>query len=507
MIFLRQTRRILTGGALAAAVLFSVTFAPTRAQGTGGSTAGAAAGLTPQGGALPVNSATPAVLDLPTTIKLTIAASNDYAVATKNLDRDLAQVDEAESQGRPKVDASATETYLNKPISIAFAGMSITVEPESTQTLQLQGTMPLDLTGQVSNAVAIYRLQLLADKFQRDRILNSLILKADTTYFDLLRSQHQLQVAQAALQDAQTQQQIATRQFNAGVGLKIDMERADTQVATAQQNVLQAQNILALAQTNINDATGRPMTTAVSAVDVPGVTTGAAIPPTPAITPGAAGTPPIEVVIPEPTYFEPPTADLTAIDINKSISDAMAKRPELMADQVQIDAAHRQIKLAHRGLEPTFAITATGDYYPTTSFQNPYKNVDALVATVTFPLYDGGQARDQMREARDSEANARSTFLTNKTDVELQVRQAYLSLLTAGQQIGAANSALHEAVAARELAQVRYSNGVGLYLEVTDAESALTSAEIGQVNAVYGYLVARSQFENAVGQPKTNPSL
>jgi outer membrane protein len=86
--------------------------------------------------------------------------------------------------------------------------------------------------------------------------------------------------------------------------------------------------------------------------------------------------------------------------------------------------------------------------------------------------------------------------------VTLDVRQADLNLLTAARQIGAANTALQQAIAARQLAQARYEGQVGLYLEVTDAQAALVQAENSQVNAVYDYLVARAQFENALGTPQ-----
>ena len=92
---------------------------------------------------------------------------------------------------------------------------------------------------------------------------------------------------------------------------------------------------------------------------------------------------------------------------------------------------------------------------------------------------------------------------STRSDVALDVQQSYLNLVTAAQQIGAANAALQSAIAARQLAQLRYEGQVGLYLEVTDAQAALVQAENNQVNAVYNYLVARAQFQNAIGAPQT----
>jgi len=332
--------------------------------------------------------------------------------------------------------------------------------------------------------VSIYQLQVLVDQFQRDQVYNSLVLKGETAYFNVLRAQHQVSVAQTALQDATAQQTIASRQFDAGTGLKIDLLRANTQVDQAQNNLLQAQNLLALSQNDLNDATGRPLASAVSAVDVPGVTSGVAVVPTPAL---AGQSPPASTVLPstaEPTYFQPPLNDLRRIDVNQSIATALTARPELKAAQVNIEAARRQIKLARRSIEPTLNVSLTENYYPTTSFQEPDSEVGAIVAQVTLPLYDGGLAHDLVREAQTTVDSANSTY-ASETDGRATCGAAGLFEPA---KYGSANccrhSALHEAVSARELAQVRYANGVGLYLEVTDAESALTSAETSQVNAV-----------------------
>ena len=107
-----------------------------------------------------------------------------------------------------------------------------------------------------------------------------------------------------------------------------------------------------------------------------------------------------------------------------------------------------------------------------------------------------------MQEARLRTQNAATSLASTRSDVALDVRQAYLNLATAAQQIGAANAALQSAIGARQLAQLRYEGQVGLYLEVTDAQSALVQAENNQVDAIYNYLVARAQFQNAVGTPQ-----
>ncbi len=446
------------------------------------------------------------VFNLQQTIQMSLTASSSLQIANRNLDRDQALIDQAEAGYRPQLDANGSWTHLNKPVKISFAGgPPILVEPTDTEALNAALSLPIDITGQVAAQVQVARLNALNDLYVRNRIVNQRILDSETSYLSLLRSQHQVDVAQASLDNAQTQYDTAQKQFNGGIGQRIDVYRAATQVAQAQQDLLSAQNQMAVAQNNFNDLIGRPMAAPVSVQDVSGVdvginVSGGAI--APGTNPNALVTPPANL----PKLYTPPVSD-TTMTIDQSVQAAMANRPELQADRVNIEAAHRQIKIAHAGQEPTLSIGATSNYYPTTDFQNPYHSLDVVTATIRIPLYDAGVTRDKVREAKDTEANSKDLYSGDQSDVELQVRQAYLNLSTARQEIDAANTALQQAIIARQLAQVRYANGVGLYLEVTDAQSALTAAESNQVNAVYNYLIAEAQFENAIGTPNRNPTL
>jgi outer membrane protein TolC len=180
-------------------------------------------------------------------------------------------------------------------------------------------------------------------------------------------------------------------------------------------------------------------------------------------------------------------------------------RPEIMRDTVRIRAAETGIRIARTDGEPTFAISATGDYNPTISFQTPRQKTAALTATIKFPFYDGGATRSNIAKAKLERDSARTNLDATRTSISQAVRTDYLNLLTAAQEIASANSALEGAIAQRQLAQVRYEGQVGLYLEVTQAESALVSAENDQVGAVYDYFVALATFEDAMGTPSAQP--
>ena len=429
------------------------------------------------------------------TIAAALQSSADIQTATRNVEIDRKRGDEASAAGRPNVAANGTFERFDQATLVRIgSGPAIQVTPTHQEILQLSISNRFDLSGQIRAASSQARLQSLSDEFILGEFRNARILRAQTTYFNTLRAEHQVQVANAALRNAKQQESDASKLYVGQIGAKIDLLRAQTQVANANQNVTAAENSLAIAQTIYNNLTGRPLDAPVAVLDVPGVTVGEDVSSSPSV--GAATTP-------APTPYSVPIGEIAAINIPQALKTAKTRRPEILAAQVNIRVAETGIKLARAGLDPSLSLSAAGNYYPTPSFQFPRQRTAQITATLSIPLYDGGATRDRVDEARLRTENARTSLASTETDVELDVRQSYLNQATAARQIDAANAALNSAIAARQLAQIRYQGQVGLYLEVTDAQAALVQAENAQVDAVYNYLVSHAQFENAVGTPQS----
>ena len=463
--------------------------------GTGTGSGNQAPGANAAGNLLPRRNRIPIRYDLARTIADALKSSSDLEVAARNVQIDRKRADEALAAGRPSLGTSATATRFDQATKVSIGG-SPPVEVLGSHTEQLSILLGerLDLTGQIRASSSQFFLQSTADQYSYQSIRNARILRAKSIYFNLLRAQHQVQVAQAALATAQ-RQLLDAQNLNTGqVGQKIDVYRAATQVAQDQQQVTAAINNEQINEQNFNDLVGQPLAAPARVEDVPGVTVGTAI----VDTSGVGANTRLSF-----TPFTVSPAALSAIDLDQSLNTAFTTRPELFVDQVNIRVAQTGIILARAGLQPTLALNASGNYFPTLSFQDPRRRTAAITATLNIPLYDGGATRDRVDEARLRTSNAQTILESDKSSVALDVRQSYLNLLTSARQIDAANSALQQAIAARQLAQIRYEGQVGLYLEVTDAQAALVQAETSQVNAVYDYLVARAQFENAVGRPQT----
>lgn len=459
--------------------------------------------VSPSNGSMPTpesaginKSIAPVHYDLARTIRESLDASTELANALRTVRIDRARSDQADSDGRPHVSAEGQATRFDQATKVSIGGSPpIQVIGNHTELAALNASENIDLTGQIKAAATQAKLQSLEDQLVAQQVANARILNAHTVYYNLLRAQHQVSVAQAALDTATAQEKLAVQLNSQQVGQKIDVLRANTQVATAQQQLTAAQNNEGIARQVFDNLVGQPIDTPIVVDDIEGVTVGESIT---SVSQVGAPSPNIQL-------YQAPDDQITAIDLNKTIVASYDRRPEVLAAELEVRVQQTGITIARSGLEPTLTLGAAGDYYPTTSFSYPRQRTASITATLNIPLYDGGATRDKVKEARLGTDSAEATLSSRKTDVSLDVGEAYLNLITAASQIDAANSALQQAVAARQLAQIRYEGQVGLYLEVTDAESALVSAENDQVNAVYNYFVAQAQYQNATGTPDVPP--
>ena len=150
---------------------------------------------------------TPVHYDLNRTITEAIAASTDLANAIRNVEIDNKKSDEAKAGARPHVSGEGQATRFDQPTKVSFGGGTpIQIIGDHTELVALNISDNIDITGEIAAAADQSHLQSLEDRVVAQQIANRRILNAHTVYYNLLRAQHQVSVAQASLATAKTQQ-------------------------------------------------------------------------------------------------------------------------------------------------------------------------------------------------------------------------------------------------------------------------------------------------------------
>src|SRR5438552_2810769 len=122
-------------------------------------------------------------------------------------------------------------------------------------------------------------------------------------------------------------------------------------------------------------------------------------------------------------------------------------------------------------------------------------------AAVNLSLFNGGLTTAQVGEAKANLQNLQANEELTRQNITLDVRQATLNLRQAVESIRVADKGLQLARENLEIAEGRYGTGVGNIIELTDAQTSLTSAEASRVQAVVNYRTALASLERATAHP------
>ena len=99
-----------------------------------------------------------------------------------------------------------------------------------------------------------------------------------------------------------------------------------------------------------------------------------------------------------------------------------------------------------------------------------------VTGTVSWSIWDGGTTDAKIKSASSGLKSAEETLLKARESIELEIRQDYLNILSAREQIRATEATVEQAEEAYKIATVRYRSGVGINLDVLDAQLALNKA-------------------------------
>ncbi len=291
---------------------------------------------------------------------------------------------------------------------------------------------------------------------------NNVRLVVSVAFYNVLRAEQLLQVARERREAAAEQLRVSRARFESDVAPRFDVIRSEAELANAEQDVIAAQNDVALAAASLNTALGRDVAARVA------------------------------------LEFQPEQE--VEVSFEAAREAAVRSRPQLAALREAIEADRQDVRARRAENRPQIALNSTYRRQNTTGLFGPPQRYDAGLV-MTFPFFDSGLTRGRVREAQAVLESTRQALEQARQQVELDVRQAQLDMVEARQRIATAETELRAAREALRVAEVRYRAGVGTNVEVTDAQVAVARAGQNVANARFDYLSAVARLEEATGVP------
>ncbi len=205
----------------------------------------------------------------------------------------------------------------------------------------------------------------------------------------------------------------------------------------------------------------------------------------------------IEVLVLDPRadyVFVPPTtlpagAAAAAFDLDSLIGLALARRADVEAQSLRVQAAEREVSIAKAGRLPQ--VTASAGY--STGFQSTggtdfatqlaQRRGGSLGVGVSLPIFDRGATSIALQRAQVQLENETLALRDRTQAVALEVRRAYLDYQSAQEQLVAAEAQQRAAALALEATSARYRVGLATFVEVTLARASLVQGQSAVVNA------------------------
>lgn len=407
-------------------------------------------------------------LNLPKTVQMALDYNRDIKNSQYALKKAEYAINQAQAGKKPSVDynfgaqrsrATDAATY-SRAASLMGSANSIS----NAFSNGISVNIPLYTGGLVEGQIDVAKLGKTHAQEEILRVEQATKYSAIEGYYGLLAYQELQGVYHEAVDNLQGHLDNVQAQYNVGTKAKVDVLSSDVSLANAKTTAITADNNVAIAESNLNNILGLPLETKLNLADHQ---------------------------LPFDTYN---------ISLQEAMDYAMKYRPEVLQAAIAVQEAERSIDIADAGNKPTVAITGGNDWA-----DNTFPGIDAnkrswkVAAGVTYNFYDGGATKAKVNQAKQDLLVARETEQKTRESVQLQVKQAYLNIRSAAQKVEETQTVVDQARENYRIQNIRYQAGVGINLDVLDAQLSLNQAQVNHIQALYDYNVGIAKLEQVMG--------
>lgn len=399
-------------------------------------------------------------LNLPKTVQMALDYNRDIKMSQYQLKSAEAAINEAKSKKMPQVGYTFSTSRTAGP---AIPGPAI----PSTQNKFGNG---------LSVELPVYTGGLVEGQIDNAKIgktdAQETILKTEQAtkysaiegYYQLLANKELQGVYHEAVDNLQGHLDNVQAQYNVGTKAKVDVLSSDVSLANAKTTALTADNAVAISESNLNNILGLPLETKLNLADHQ---------------------------LPFDTYN---------ISLQEATDYAMKYRPEVLQAALAVQTAENNIDIADASNKPTVKVSGGNNWN-----DNTFPGIDAnkrswnIGASVTYSFYDGGATKAKVDQAKQALLVARETEQKTREAVQLEVKQAYLNIRSAAQKVEETQTVVDQARENYRIQNIRYQAGVGINLDVLDAQLSLNEAQVNHIQALYDYNVGIAKLEQVMG--------
>lgn len=331
--------------------------------------------------------------------------------------------------------------------------------------------------GRYANERTIILAQINSQLSRQDFALQvtTITQQVINAYWSLVNAREQLVVAQQSLQLARDLHERNKIQVQVGTLAPLELTQSEAAIATREEGIIQATSAVGDAEDTLRQLLNLPR--------------------------GPLWQTPIV-----PTS-DPKTNERLTVNLDEALRIALAQRPELTNQQIQLEQAKRDAEYFHSQLKPALDLNLAYGYSGLdTAFGEAFNQITGLnfrswsaQLTLTYPIQNRA-ARAQSASANVAVDRFQALYDQERLVVETEVRRAARALDTAAKSIDAAVKAREFQEKNLDAEKKRYENGMSTSFQITQIQDQLTQARSGEVTAIVNYRTALAEYYRSVGR-------
>lgn len=359
--------------------------------------------------------------------------------------------------------ADTEETFNLRSIgfSFTFPGFALptVVGPFNVLDVRARLSQSIGDFTAINNYRAAQQLVRASDFSAKDA-QDLVVLAVAGSYLQVIAATARVDAARTDLETANSLNRRTILQLEFGKAAQIDVNRSRVEVLLEQERLITLQNDLAKQKIALARLTGLPPQ---DQYEISNSISYAAAPP---------------------------------ISLDDALKQAREQRADLKAAEIQVTASERALAAARAERLPSGSVSADyGDIGPPSQLRPTY----TVVATLSVPIWNGGRTAGDIGQAEAALAQRRAELEDTRSQVEGEVRTAYLDVVAAANQVEVAQQNLD--VNHQTLGQTRdrYETGVSSNVEVVQSQQSVSGAQLDYIDSIFAHNLAKLSLARAMG--------
>ncbi len=403
-------------------------------------------------------------LALKDAINLTLTNQPLLQQALEQVNAAEAKIKEHDSFYYPRVEGNLSYTRIGPIPSIEFGGFGFELAPANNYNASITASQ---LVYDFGKRDALYDLAVsykLSAQDKTNLIKNNLTFQTINTFYAILFLEKSIDVKDEQIKTLKKHIDITSKKVESGSATDFDILITKVRVASAENQKVDLQNALNKAKIYLRSLFGWPHDKEV-------------------------------------TLAGKFNVDSSSIDTLALLEEALQERPEMKLARDAQNSAVVSKQVASINDRPNLSLIA--NY----GFKNGYEpNLEVLRGNwaaginASIPIFNGNLKEAKVEEA---EANIRSSsakILETERKIQTEVEQAVADLNASRSKIQTSELQVEQAKQAVSRAEIQYDNGVITNLDLIDAETSLSEAELQQLRVSYENVINMYSLKKAVGK-------